>query len=101
MKATLEMVENHLDPLPPEEGETASLELPHVEPSSDKGRWETHNPENPNLTPASRIEIARVALALTDKYPDGWHFTALKADKRTKEKYGRVEYFVPDQNETE
>ena len=91
------MVESHLHHIPQIEGESASDELPHVNPSTEKGRWEIHNPESPFLTPASRIKIARVALALTDKYPDGWHLKVLEEGKH--DRYGRVEYFVPDQNE--
>lgn len=73
-------------------------ELPHVEPSAERGHWEVHNPENPTLTPASRVKIARVALALTDRYPDGWHLKVMKKTKR--DRFGRIEYFVPDQSET-
>lgn len=78
--------------------EPGSDELPFVEPSSENGHWEIHNPELPVLTPASRLRIARVALAFTDKYPDGWHFDVMKKTER--EKYGRIKYFVPDQNKT-
>lgn len=73
-------------------------ELPHVEPSTDSGHWELHNPENPALTPASRVKVARVALALTDRYPDGWHLRVTKKTKR--DQFGRIEYFVPDKNQT-
>ena len=72
-------------------------ELPHVDPSTENGHWEVHNPENPSLTPASRVKMSRVALALTDRYPDGWHLRVMKRTKR--DKFGRIEYFVPDKNE--
>lgn len=75
-----------------------SEELPRVEPSAENGHWEIHNPENPTLTPASRVKIARVALALTDRYPDGWHLRVLRQTKR--DRFGRIEYFVPDKSET-
>ena len=77
--------------------ETGSDELPYVGPSTENGHWEVHNPENPTLTPASRVKIARVALALTDRYPDGWHLKVVKTTKR--DRFGRIEYFVPDQSE--
>lgn len=80
------------------EDDQVILALPHIEPSEERGRWEVHNPENPNLTPASRIKIGRVAAAFTERYPNGWHFVAEEADRH--DKYGHVEYFVPDSEET-
>lgn len=80
------------------ETEQVALELPHVAPSEDRGHWEVHNPDNPNRTPASRIKIGRVAAAFTERYPNGWHFVAEKVDKHNK--YGYIEYFVPDSTET-
>ncbi len=91
------MTEKHLQHLPVTAAEHGSDELPHVEPSTENGHWEIHNPENPALTPASRVKMSRVALALTDRYPDGWHLNVIKKTKR--DQLGRIEYFVPDKNE--
>lgn len=77
--------------------EPGSDELPHVEPSAENGRWEIHNPNNPALTPASRVRIARVAMALTDRYPNGWQFRVI--ERTDLDEFGRIEYFVPDKNE--
>lgn len=88
------MIENPISPHEHLESDQVILELPHVEPSDEQGHWEIHNPENPNRTPASRIKIGRVAAAFTERYPDGWHFVAEEVDRH--DKYGRVEYFVPD-----
>ena len=80
------------------EDDQVVLALPHIAPSEERGHWEVHNPENPNRTPASRIKIGRVAAAFTERYPEGWHFVAEEIDRH--DKYGHVEYFVPDQPET-
>lgn len=99
MKVAHESVEAQASHHPVLEGDDALHELPHVEPSAEKGHWEVHNPENPHLTPASRIKMARVAFAFTDKYPHGWHFEVQKETGR--DRYGRIVYFVPDPQEVE
>ena len=80
------------------EDDQVVLALPHIAPSEERGHWEVHNPENPNRTPASRIKIGRIAAAFTERYPEGWHFVAEEIGRH--DKYGHVEYFVPDDTET-